>query len=116
MKSLLTDNELKIQFQIKDFVLKTQQQIAKDFYASGLFFEPHFETEEHSYDDILLTISFKLEEIMRLGESKLLQLLYQIDVSQALFLDIINSPHFISELGELIIKREAYKVYLRSQF
>lgn len=116
MKSLLTNNELNLQFQVTDFVLKTQQQLVKDFYASSLFFEPRFETEEHSYAEILHAVSSKLEEILRLGESQLLQLLYQIDVSQTLFLELVNSPNFISELGELIIKREAYKVYLRSQF
>jgi hypothetical protein len=116
MESLLSKEELKTQFGIADFVLKTQQQIAKDFASSGFEFSPAFSESELNYIEIVDLISFQLEDILKLGEAKLLQLLYQIDVPQTTFLELIKEDDFVIKLSEIIIQREAYKVYLRSQF
>ena len=116
MKLFLSGEELQLQFQVSDFILKTQRQIAKDFYSSGIDFGSTFETHELSYNEILQEVAQKLEDIMKLGETQLLQLLYQIDVSQNQFLELVNREDFIVQLGELIVRREAYKVYLRGKF
>lgn len=112
----LTKSELEIQFQTADFALKTQQQIAKDFYSSGLYFESSFENDELSYTNIISAIQEKIEEIIQQGERQLLQLLYQIDIPQNQFLELVNQVDFSLKLSELILQREAYKVFLRSKF
>ena len=116
MDVLISNSELKNQFQVADFVLKTQKQIAKDFYSSGLYFDEEFELNELPKNQILELIQLKLEEVMCLGESQLLQLIYQIDVPQPIFLKHIGEVNFILKLSEIILRREAYKVYLRSLF
>lgn len=116
MEMFLSDEELQLQFQTVDFILKTQQQISKDFYSSSIQFEQSFETTELAYQEILEEVATKLEEIIRLGETQLLQLLYQIDISQNQFLKLVNREDFLFRLSELIVRREAYKVFLRSKF
>lgn len=116
MKSLLSHTDLNIQFQSIDFVLKTQQQIAKDFATVGIRFDPEFQNSEQHYDAIIGIISEKIHEVIELGESTLLQLMYQIDIPQSTFLAMIGQSDFQLALSEIILRREAYKVYLRSQF
>ena len=116
MKTLLSKEELQIQFQTTDFVLKTQKQIAKDFYSSGLSFNNSFELEELIYMDIISAIQVKVEEIIQQGERQLLQLLYQIDIPQSQFLALVNEEEFSLKLSEVILRREAYKVFLRTKF
>ena len=111
---LLNDKEIHVQFQISDFVLKTQKQIAKDFYSVGVSFSTGFENEEFSHHEILLEVQSKLEEISLMGEPKLLQLMYQIDIPEKQFLHLINSSDFSVKLSDLIIRREAFKVFVRS--
>ena len=116
MKSFLSNEELQLQFQTADFILKTQMQIAKDFHSSGVAFNTAFETIEMNYSEILKEVIKKLESILARGETQFMQLLYQIDIPQNNFLSLTTDLDFISKMGDLIIRREAYKVYLRSQF
>lgn len=116
MKYLLTSEELVYQFQIPDFVLKTQRQIAKDFATIGVYFNDQFDLEELSYDELEADVANQILDVLKMGETTLLQLLYQIDLPQNLFLDATTKPDFATIISELIIQREAYKVYLRSKF
>lgn len=116
MKTALTISQLETEFNNPEFVLKTQRQIVKDFYPSGIRFGAQFEIEAFSYLEIRDKVSEKLSELMTLGETQTLQLLYQIDIPQQDFLALTTDPEFISKMSELIIKREAYKVYLRSMY
>lgn len=116
MQYLISSDELNVQFQSTDFVLKTQRQIAKDFAVCGIDFEESFLQEEKTLPIILDNTNSKLEEIMNQGETSTLQLLYQIDIPQQDFLSLTTDPEFLSKMSELIVKREAYKVYLRSKF
>ncbi len=116
MDSLLSKEDLEIKFRIPDFVLKTQQQIAKDFQLSGEVFPADFSMTEKNLEQIRDEMLPFLENISRSGERKLLQLLYQIDIPQQQFLALTGESDFLSQLAVLIIRREAYKVYLRSKF
>lgn len=116
MIQLLTKEQLEVKFTIPDFVLNTQKQIAKDFALSGVFFADSFESNTLDYVEIALEVEQKLLELMKLGETQLLQLLYQIDVPQQDFLNIVQENDFANQLADIIIRREAYKVYLRSKF
>ncbi|MDA8648368.1 hypothetical protein N9L43_01015, partial [bacterium] len=55
-----------------------------------------------------------LIDVVKLGESQTLQLLYTIDIPQQQFLALTTDLHFLTKGAELIIKREAQKVHLRS--
>lgn len=108
--------EIEIHLHDKSFVLKTQQQIAKDFAKLNLYFPDSFENTFHQKETIELLISDQLIEVLKGGESKLLQLLYLIDISEKEFLPLTGQSDFIQKLSAKILIREAYKVFLRNRF
>lgn len=116
MKLLLDHRELLQQLEVPDFVLKTQQQIHKDFSMQGLDINDELLGKELNYDKIFTIVSDALSNVMRLGERVLLQLNYQIDVPQQEFLNAISGKDPVDKLSTLIIRREAFKVYLRTKF
>ena len=116
MTNLATYDQLNSYFQNQQFVLKTQQQIAKDFAKFNLYFSDSFEFEPTSKDEIERLMGHLLVDLMKQGETRLLQLLYTIDLSEKEFLHITTDPNFIQLLSEKILFREAYKVFLRTKF
>ncbi len=116
MKLFLEQQEFLHEMKQVGFVLSTQRQIAKDFAASGYDFETVFNEEALTPEAIQEKVEVALLRITREGERQLLQLLYQVDIPQQAFLDLVQDPNFIPLLSEQIIRREAYKVYLRSKF
>jgi hypothetical protein len=116
MSDLRTYDQLNAYFDNQQFVLKTQQQIAKDFAKFNLYFSDSFEIEPISKDEIERLIGQLLVDLMKQGETRLLQLLYTIDLSEKEFLHITTDPNFIQLLSEKILFREAYKVFLRTKF
>lgn len=66
--------------------------------------------------DILLEIETKVIELMKEGEQRFLQYLYLVDIPENSFLSLTTDAKFLPKISELILKREAYKVYLRSQY
>lgn len=116
MSDLRTYDQLNAFFDNQQFVLKTQQQIAKDFAKFNLYFSDSFEIEPISKDEIERLIGQLLVDLMKQGETRLLQLLYTIDLSEKEFLHITTDPNFIQLLSEKILFREAYKVFLRTKF
>ncbi len=113
MKQFLSEEELNLELQFVDFVIDTQRQIAKDFQLSGIAFPIDFSSEERNYIGIIDQVSAALLDVIRLGERHLQQLLYQIDIPQNDFLNMIGNPDFIDRMSDLIVRREAYKVWLR---
>ena len=99
-----------------DFILKTQQQIHKDFAKFNLDFPENFIFEPFSKEQIELAIQDNLAIIIKSGEIKLMQLLYTIDIPEEKFLQITQDSNFIHLLSEMILKREALKVYFRSKY
>ncbi|MFT6500645.1 MAG: hypothetical protein ACJASQ_000754 [Crocinitomicaceae bacterium] len=116
MKTALSISQLETEFKSSDFVLKTQHQIAKDFGTSGIDFSSDFSANPLSYLELIDAVGEKLGELMTIGESQTLQLLYQIDIPQQDFLSLTSDPDFINKMSALIVKREAYKIYLRSVY
>lgn len=116
MKHFLAPTELEQELRSVDFVLAVQRQIAKDFGMSGIDFDPNFEIDPLSYVELTEILENLLSQVMQLGERQLLQLLYQIDVPQDDFLSLTTEKDFLPRLSSLIIRREAYKVYLRQRF
>lgn len=116
MKHFLAQTELEHELQSVDFVLATQFQLAKDFGMSGIDFDPNFVQEPLNYEALREIVEDRVSLIMQSGERQLLQLLYQIDVPQQDFLALTTEADFLPRLGNLIIRREAYKVFLRRKF
>lgn len=116
MADLRTYDQLNAYFDNQEFILKTQGQIAQDFAKFNLFFSESFEIEALSKEAIERLIAQLLVDIMKQGETRLLQLLYTIDLSEIEFLHITSDPNFVQLLSEKILFREAYKVFLRAKF
>lgn len=116
MNDLITNSELRSYLDNEEFILKTQQQLAKDFAKFNLFFSEKFEIRTLSKEEIEHQIGQLIVELMKEGETRLLQLLYTIDLSETQFLAITTDPDFIAKISEKILFREAYKVFLRRKF
>jgi hypothetical protein len=99
-----------------DFVLKAQEQIAKDFAKFNLFFPEEFMTTALSKEAIESFVSERIADLMQEGETRLLQLLYTIDFPEKEFLSLTTQADFLAQLSQRILFREAYKVYLRKKF
>lgn len=114
--NLIDLNELLSAFKRSEFVLKTQRQIAKDFGTAQYDFGEAFLTENFAYETIIDEVKIALSDIMKQGETVFLQLMYTIDVKESDFLVQITGENFLENIAQIIIRREAYKVYLREQF
>lgn len=112
----LSHEQFQEKFQSSDFVLKTQAQIAKDFNRLGYSPPPSLYETPLSLNDLLECVQGLLSQVMQLGETSTLQLLYIIDVPQSDFLSITADPNFLHKASFLIVKREAQKVHFRSFF
>jgi hypothetical protein len=100
----------------EEFVLKTQQQIHKDFAKFNLEFRESFIFDLWTKEEIELAIQENLAIIIKFGETKLMQLLYTIDIPEEQFLRLTQEQNFLQLLAEAILKREALKVFFRSKF
>jgi hypothetical protein len=116
MNDLITSSELQKHFSNEAFVLKTQQQIAKDFEKFHLSFAESFLDAALPKPEIETLIAERISALMEEGETRLLQLLYTIDLPEKEFLVLTTEPNFLQLLSEKILFREAYKVFLRSRF
>ncbi len=116
MQNLIDNKQLSTFLGNEEFILKTQQQIAKDFAKFNLPFPENFQNLAYSKESIESLISEQIAEIMKEGETRLLQLLYTIDISEKQFLKITTEHNFIQLLAEKILFREAYKVFLRAKY
>lgn len=116
MKATLSKDQLLTQFESVDFILKTQVQIVKDFNQFSIDFPETFISTAWTLDDILLVLEEKLTELIKFGEQTFLNYLYQVDIPEKQFFLLINDDLFLSKMSKIILKREAYKVYLRSKY
>ncbi len=110
----LSKEQFLLRFEDTQFALKTQAQIAKDFERLGHSAHPSLLLKAVSLKELQLIVEEMLANVVQLGESQTLQLLYIIDIQQATFLALTSDPNFLSKGAELIIHREAQKVYFRS--
>lgn len=116
MEHRLSEEELSLRFRVSDFALKTQRQIVKDFERLGHDFDARLLSHSMDLEDVVEVVSTMLEVVLHKGQQATLQLLYQIDVPQSQFLQLTTDANFLVKASELIVRREAQKVYLRSIF
>jgi hypothetical protein len=107
---------LQFVFSTEEFVVKTQCQLVKDFGQYHLTFPDNFSTQAFSKAEITSLIEENVATILEEGETRLLQLLYTIDLSEKIFLALTLSSDFIQLISAKILEREAYKVYLKRIF
>lgn len=96
--------------------LLLQKQIAKDFLAVQCEFQEDFLTTIYSVESILSFIQEKLIETFERGERISLQLLYTIDIPEKDFLKVIGTENFQNKLSQMILEREAKKIYFRLKY
>lgn len=113
---LLPIEQVNSELRSVDFELKTRAQLVKDFATQGLYFHPGFESSTGDFEAIIAEIASLIVELMKRGERYLLQLLYTIDLPERYFLEIVQESNMPQILATYILRREAYKVYLRKQF
>lgn len=104
------------ELQSVEFVLKTQQQIVKDFATASVEFPSDFQSVVYSTEYILSELSTRLRILESTDSRGFSQLLYQIDIPESLLPELSITEGFHAQLAEIVLKREAYKVYLRQQF
>lgn len=113
----MSNNILRIEnaFDSADFVLKTQQQIAKDFGQHGFEFSPAFTNEVFEINSLKINVQEMLKEIIEKSPSKWLPLMYTIDISEQKYVQFFSAttPEWLNEFTDILIKREAQKVFFR---
>ncbi len=100
------------------FIQQTIQQINKDFapYDYELSF-PETLTNPDLKTVLILNIKEILKDIDQKNPSSIPQLLYSIDIPEKIFREILTeSDSFFLRLAEVILVREAFKVWLRMNF
>lgn len=108
--------ELENQFNQKEFVLKTIEQINKDLIGVSTKFLTIELTDKNSvYGKILSELQQIISTIVDHNSSILPQFIYRVDIKESEFMDALNdSTH--KKLAEKILIREAQKVFLRMKF
>lgn len=115
--SLLPDiNKLNELYNQPTFVHKTQLQVLKDFNQLNIEIDESIRSEVYNLDQLVQIISAALESYNSLPGANFDQLFYTIDLPEKEIREIQQEEDFNEQLAFLIIKREAYKVYLRSKF
>lgn len=113
----MSNNNLQIEhaFDSSEFVLKTQQQIAKDFRQHGFEFEAEFEIAAFDIHELRKVVQNKLAEVIEKAPSKWLPLMYTIDISEHKYVQFFSAttPEWLIEFTDILIKREAQKVFFK---
>ena len=101
-----------------DFVLKTQQQLSKDFSQHGFEFEPKFDTEAYEIGNLRIAVQEMLLEVIEKQANKWMPLMYTIDIPEKQYLKFFSAlnSEWIIDFAFLVIKREAQKVFFRESF
>ena len=105
--------ELNDFFENKEFIENTISQLIKDFNRCGL--EVDFEL------NAILPIKKELinqiaSRLIRLSATELQQLIYTVDLQENKFLNAVTMNDDFKTLANEILKREALKVFIRSNY
>ena len=102
----------------QDFVLKTQQQISKDFNQHGFEFEPKFDSEAYEIGKLRIAVQEMLLEVIEKQANKWMPLMYTIDIPEKQYVKFVSdrTSNWIIDFAFLVIKREAQKVFFRESF
>lgn len=99
-----------------DFIIATQRQINKDLCIYDVQFEEDFLEKPLPYEQLTILLSENLKTASQSNRFNLQQMLYTVDLPEKEMQLISKEDDFFEQLAEIIINREALKVFLRSQF
>jgi hypothetical protein len=116
LHNLIDKSEIVQRLEHVDFALKTQRQIEKDFSSMGLEFNQEFTSEALDLIQITALVGAKIKDMAAVNEGQLKQLFYLIDIPENYPFSSSDEDSYYNELAIIIVRREAYKVFLRSQF
>ena len=74
----------------QDFVLKTQQQISKDFNQHGFEFEPKFDSEAYEIGKLRIAVQEMLLEVIEKQANKWMPLMYTIDIPEKQYVKFVS--------------------------
>lgn len=119
MKNLPTLNEIPAYYHRTDLLEKVVQQIQKDFnwFSFTIVFEG--QAEVSAYQQLFDQILPLVEEMLNDNYTKLLSLLYRIDIDEAFLnkrLKEVAHADTDEVIADLIIKRELQKVIIREAY
>lgn len=109
--------ELSVYFSSETFVLKTQQQIARDFARHGFDFEEDFMKFAYDIGRLRLRLCEMLSMIIEKHSGKWMALIYTLDIPEKqynIFFSTIGK-NWIPDFAEIVLKREAQKVFFREK-
>lgn len=115
MANQITKSNLPEYWDNEEFVQKTIDQINKDF-AKFNINSLNFKEELPSIDDLVDEMKGLLMDFFKTQSSQLPQLMYTIDIPEKAFNQLTSSLNFFEDLAEMILHREALKVFLRLKF
>lgn len=96
------------------FIQRTAEQIEKDFHRAGHPIELNWSDFDQAREQIVLALSSALKEI---SPSVLPTLIYLVDLPETLFNQLNpGESSYCMELAELILLREAHKVFMRQKY
>ena len=109
--------EMEKAFSSADFVLKTQQQIAKDFGNHGFQFAEDFEVLPYETALLKAAVQQVLSDIIEHHASKWLPLMYSLDISEKNYIRFFENAgqDWLSDFAFEVIRREAQKVFFRKK-
>jgi hypothetical protein len=91
----------------QSFRVETLAQLEKDFQRCGLTINTV------DVNQLLQSIASCITNV---SNTQLQQLIYLIDIPESIFISLSRKESFHQELSEVILMREALKVYLRHKF
>lgn len=103
-------------FKDEKALILLQKQLAKDFAFSQIEFPTDFEEHVYELEKLFKLIEEKLVQILEKGERQTLQLLYTIDIPEKKFLSLLGTENIARSLTQLILEREAQKIYFRLKY
>lgn len=96
-----------------DFVKKTMDQISKDFNRCGWEIEFELNTLLPIKEELTNQIA---SQLIRLSATELQQFIYTVDLQENKFHSAVTMNDDFKSLAGEILKREALKVFIRSNF
>ena len=105
--------ELNDFFANKEFIENTISQLIKDFNRCGLEIKFELNTLIPIKEDLTNQIASRL---IQLSATELQQFIYTVDLQENIFLNAVTMSDDFKTLANEILKREALKVFIRSNY
>ncbi len=116
MKYLLAKDQITTSWKDGDFALKTQRQLSKDLQMTGFEVRPSLSNRVLPYEELHSLMKELIFKAIQKSDESLFQLMYQVDLPEDFFVGLLDDSEFADALSDILIRREAYKVFLRSRF